>query len=199
MCIQCVVLVGPAVGTRWALQLKRNRESDDKSEYAFQLLSASTDNNICIWDILTGDLVRKFRFPSPVLKVQFDPRNDLRCLVCPMRYAAVLLDINASHKCLPLDSDVNETVVLLFTFYANFSSFFREIWILLLRLTGAASTFTLATQREKFSYWIRIHWKLRPVLRLQWAHQVQPPSKALNLQDVASEYESKSIEPVVFD
>lgn len=75
----------------------------------FQLISASTDNNVCIWDILSGDCEQKFRFPSPVLKVQFDPRNDSRCLVCPMRYAAVLVDINGTHKCLPLDSDVSST------------------------------------------------------------------------------------------
>lgn len=74
--------------------------------YLFQLISASTDNNVCIWDILSGDCEQKFRFPSPVLKVQFDPRNDQRCLVCPMRYAAVLVDINGTHKCLPYDSDV---------------------------------------------------------------------------------------------
>lgn len=73
----------------------------------FQLISASTDNNVCIWDILSGDCEQKFRFPSPVLKVQFDPRNDSRCLVCPMRYAAVLVDINGTHKCLPVDSDVS--------------------------------------------------------------------------------------------
>lgn len=71
-----------------------------------QLLSASTDNNVCIWDVLTGDCVHKYRFPSPVLKVQFDPRNDNRFLVCPMRYAAVLVTIDAEHKCLPLDTDV---------------------------------------------------------------------------------------------
>lgn len=82
----------------------------------FQLLSASTDNNICIWDVLTGELSRKFRFPSPVLKVQFDPRNDARCLVCPMRYAAVLLEFNGTHKCLPLDNDVNIfDAIILFT------------------------------------------------------------------------------------
>lgn len=70
-------------------------------------MSASTDNNVCIWDVLTGDLEQKFRFPSPVLKVQFDPRNDARFLVCPMRYAAVVVDVNGAHKCLPLDSDVS--------------------------------------------------------------------------------------------
>lgn len=72
-----------------------------------QLLSASTDNNVCIWDVLTGELEHKYRFPSPVLKVQFDPRNDNRLLVCPMRYAAVLVEVGGTHRCLPLDSDVS--------------------------------------------------------------------------------------------
>lgn len=89
-----------------------------------QLISASTDNNVCIWDILSGDCEQKFRFPSPVLKVQFDPRNDSRCLVCPMRYAAVLVDINGTHKCLPLDSDVRkfsslESIIIKNHFYCN--------------------------------------------------------------------------------
>lgn len=42
-----------------------------------------------------------------MLKVQFDPRNDARCLVCPMRYAAVLVEVGGSHKCLPVDNDVS--------------------------------------------------------------------------------------------
>lgn len=67
---------------------------------------------MCIWDILTGDCEQKFRFPSPVLKVQFDPRNDQRCLVCPMRYAAVLVDITGTHKCLPYDSDVGSVITI---------------------------------------------------------------------------------------
>ena len=34
-----------------------------------RLVSASTDNCVSVWDVLTGDCVHKFRFPSPVLKV----------------------------------------------------------------------------------------------------------------------------------
>lgn len=93
----------------------------------FQLISASTDNNVCIWDILSGDCEQKFRFPSPVLKVQFDPRNDSRCLVCPMRYAAVLVDINGTHKCLPLDSDVSSMRVPIFGSFLFIRIFFN--WI----------------------------------------------------------------------
>ncbi|XP_055312498.1 retinoblastoma-binding protein 5 homolog [Sitodiplosis mosellana] len=84
------------------------------SRNGHKLISASTDNNVCIWDILSGDCEQKFRFPSPVLKVQFDPRNDARCLVCPMRYAAVLVDINGTHKCLPYDSDGDLNIIASF-------------------------------------------------------------------------------------
>lgn len=69
---------------------------------------------MCIWDILSGECEQKFRFPSPVLKVQFDPRNDSRCLVCPMRFAAVLVEVDGVHKCLPLDSDGDLNIVATF-------------------------------------------------------------------------------------
>ncbi|KAK7491011.1 hypothetical protein BaRGS_00017707, partial [Batillaria attramentaria] len=40
-----------------------------------KLLSAATDNTVSVWDVLTGENERTYRFPSPVLKVQFHPRN----------------------------------------------------------------------------------------------------------------------------
>ncbi|KOB75719.1 Retinoblastoma-binding protein 5 [Operophtera brumata] len=58
------------------------------------LLSASTDHNVCIWDVLSGECEQRYRFPTPILRVQFDPRNNKRFLVCPMRHAALLGDIN---------------------------------------------------------------------------------------------------------
>uniref|UniRef100_A0A1B0GKZ2 Putative wd40 repeat protein n=1 Tax=Lutzomyia longipalpis TaxID=7200 RepID=A0A1B0GKZ2_LUTLO len=74
----------------------------------------STDNNVCIWDILNGDCEYKFRFPSPVLKVQFHPRDSNRFLVCPMRYAAVLVEIGGSHKLVPLDQDGDLNIIATF-------------------------------------------------------------------------------------
>jgi hypothetical protein len=35
-------------------------------------VSASTDNNVCIWDILSGECEQKYRFPSPILKVNLN-------------------------------------------------------------------------------------------------------------------------------
>lgn len=72
-----------------------------------QLLSASTDHNVCIWDVLTGECEQRYRFPTPILRVQFDPRNDRRFLVCPMRHAALLVDTDGEHKILPIDDDVS--------------------------------------------------------------------------------------------
>lgn len=42
-----------------------------------KFLSASTDCVVSVWDVLTGECDYTFRFPSPVLKVQFHPRD--RC------------------------------------------------------------------------------------------------------------------------
>ncbi|EUB64473.1 Retinoblastoma-binding protein [Echinococcus granulosus] len=58
-----------------------------------QLLSASTDNTVSIWNIVTGDCERIFTFPCPVMKVQFNPRNPAEILVCPLRHPPVLTDV----------------------------------------------------------------------------------------------------------
>lgn len=82
------------------------------SRRGHKLASASTDNTVCIWDVLSGECDHKYRFPCPVLKVQFQPRNDNVILVCPMRHAAVLVERNPTtlneeegiaHRVVPLD------------------------------------------------------------------------------------------------
>lgn len=40
-----------------------------------KLVSASTDNIVSQWDVLSGDCDQRFRFPSPILKVQYHPRD----------------------------------------------------------------------------------------------------------------------------
>ncbi|XP_045464658.1 retinoblastoma-binding protein 5 homolog [Harmonia axyridis] len=75
------------------------------SRNGHKIASASTDDTVCIWDVLTGECEQKYRFPCPVLKVQFEPRNMERLLVCPMRHAAVLVDINGGHQVIPIDDD----------------------------------------------------------------------------------------------
>ena len=48
---------------------------DSWSRDGHKLLSAATDNTVSIWDIVSGDCDKTFRFPSPILKVQFHPRD----------------------------------------------------------------------------------------------------------------------------
>ncbi|XKL61376.1 hypothetical protein PGB90_008433 [Kerria lacca] len=79
-----------------------------------KLLSASTDNNVCIWDVLSGECEQRYRFPSPVLKVQFHPRNDKLFLVCPMKHASVLVDLENEHHIIPTDEDSDLMIVASF-------------------------------------------------------------------------------------
>ncbi|XP_044728845.1 retinoblastoma-binding protein 5 homolog [Chrysoperla carnea] len=84
------------------------------SRSGHKLASASTDNTVCIWDILSSDCEQKYRFPCPVLKVQWEPRSLKRLLVCPMRHAAVLVDLDGSHQIIPLDDDGDLNIVASF-------------------------------------------------------------------------------------
>uniref|UniRef100_A0A8C5LUE4 RB binding protein 5, histone lysine methyltransferase complex subunit n=1 Tax=Leptobrachium leishanense TaxID=445787 RepID=A0A8C5LUE4_9ANUR len=80
-----------------------------------KLVSASTDNMVSLWDVLTGDCDQRFRFPSPILKVQFHPRDQNRVLVCPMKSAPVMLSLfDSSHVVLPVDDDSDLNVVASF-------------------------------------------------------------------------------------
>lgn len=76
------------------------------SRNGHKIASASTDDTVCIWEVLSGECEQKYRFPRPVLKVQFEPRSLARLLVCPMRHAAVLVDTNGGHQVIPIDDDV---------------------------------------------------------------------------------------------
>ncbi|XP_070548679.1 retinoblastoma-binding protein 5-like isoform X2 [Ptychodera flava] len=84
------------------------------SRNGHKLLSASTDNMVCIWDVITGECDQRYRFPSPVLKVQFNPRNEKILLVCPMKQAPVVMEQNGSYNVLPLDDDSDMNIVAAF-------------------------------------------------------------------------------------
>uniref|UniRef100_A0A671NFG0 Retinoblastoma-binding protein 5 n=1 Tax=Sinocyclocheilus anshuiensis TaxID=1608454 RepID=A0A671NFG0_9TELE len=80
-----------------------------------KLVSASTDNIVSQWDVLTGDCDQRFRFPSPILKLQYHPRDMDKVLVCPMKSAPVLLTLSdAKHVVLPVDDDSDLNVVAAF-------------------------------------------------------------------------------------
>ncbi len=77
----------------------------------YQLLTASSDNTVCIWHVVSGECMRKYRFPSAFLKVQFNPRNCNEFLVCLLRYPSLLVGADGSYYELPLD-DPNEPNVV---------------------------------------------------------------------------------------
>jgi len=72
-----------------------------------KLSSASTDNTVSVWDVLTGECDYRFRFPSPVLRVQFNPRNTNELLVVPMRHAAVVVNLEGGHKLVPVEDETD--------------------------------------------------------------------------------------------
>ncbi|XP_052803337.1 retinoblastoma-binding protein 5 homolog [Mya arenaria] len=76
-----------------------------------KLLSAATDNTVSIWDVLQGEIEKTFRFPSPILKVQFHPRSSEKFLVCPMKHASVTMNMEVGHKLIPLDDDSDLNIV----------------------------------------------------------------------------------------
>ena len=83
-------------------------------------MSASTDNTVCVFDVSTSDCLAKWRFPAPIMKVQYSPRNDETILVCPTRHPAVVVrmptegDTNKSHTILPLDEDADPNITASF-------------------------------------------------------------------------------------
>ncbi|ESO03604.1 hypothetical protein HELRODRAFT_185612 [Helobdella robusta] len=70
-----------------------------------KILSASTDCMVSIWDVLSGECDQSYRFPSPVLKVQFHPRDSNQFLVVPMKHAAVLMALDGKHRLVPIDEE----------------------------------------------------------------------------------------------
>lgn len=70
-----------------------------------KLLSAATDWNVILWDVYSGEAELRLRFPSPVVKVQYNPRNRHMFMVCPMKHAPTIVMLKGaespSHTLLP--------------------------------------------------------------------------------------------------
>lgn len=75
------------------------------------LLTASTDNTVCIFNVVSGDCIMKYRFPSPFIKVQFNPRDSSTFLVTLLKYPSLLVKRDGTYHELPLD-DPNEPNVV---------------------------------------------------------------------------------------
>ncbi|KAL3312314.1 Retinoblastoma-binding protein 5, partial [Cichlidogyrus casuarinus] len=79
-----------------------------------QLLSASTDNTVAIWNIVNNESEALFTFPCPVMKVQFNPRNSKQILVCPLRSPPVLINVTTSSHSILDDPDGDPNIVATF-------------------------------------------------------------------------------------
>lgn len=79
-----------------------------------KILTASTDNTVTIIDVMSGDCENRFRFPSPVLRIQFHPRDAQRLLVNPLRHAALLVNVEGSHSVVPVEDDSDLNIVASF-------------------------------------------------------------------------------------
>ena len=73
------------------------------------LVSSSTDNTVCVFDVLTSEVIAKWRFSTPVLKVQFNPRNENLILVVPMKHAALIIHLPNSGAAASADKSHKET------------------------------------------------------------------------------------------
>lgn len=84
------------------------------SRNGHKILTASTDNTVSVFDVLSGECENRFRFPSPVLKVQFHPRDPNYILVCPLRHAALLVNQDGVTKIIPAEDDQDLNIVASF-------------------------------------------------------------------------------------
>nr|CAH8852812.1 unnamed protein product [Trichobilharzia regenti] len=77
-----------------------------------KLLSASTDNTVSIWDVLSSACEQTFQFPCPVMKVQFNARKREQFLVCPMRHAPVVITVPSGVPTIIQPEDENDFSVV---------------------------------------------------------------------------------------
>ena len=58
-----------------------------------KLATASSDHTVAVSMVLTGECKHRFRLPSMVNVVQFNPVDDTKLLVCCLRYSSVVINI----------------------------------------------------------------------------------------------------------
>ncbi|CAH8583462.1 unnamed protein product [Schistosoma guineensis] len=77
-----------------------------------KLLSASTDNTVSIWNVLSSACEQTFQFPCPVMKVQFNARKPDQLLVCPMRHAPVVISVPSGAPTIIQPEDENDLSIV---------------------------------------------------------------------------------------
>ena len=85
-----------------------------------KIVSSSVDNTLAVWEVKSGECLKRWWFNAPIMKAQFNRRNDNLIIVCPIRHTPILIEINyktksVQHKCIPSDKDeVDSNVVASF-------------------------------------------------------------------------------------
>ncbi|CAF1023031.1 unnamed protein product, partial [Rotaria sordida] len=75
------------------------------------IATSSTDNTVCIWYTATGRCHTRIScIQSPILRVQFHPRNSSYLLICPMKHPPVLIDNNGKHTIVTIDDEPNDII-----------------------------------------------------------------------------------------
>ncbi|CAF2121317.1 unnamed protein product [Rotaria magnacalcarata] len=75
------------------------------------IATSSTDSTVCIWHTSTGRCHTRIScIQSPILKVQFHPRNSSYLLICPMKHPPVLIDHNGKHTIVTIDDEPNDII-----------------------------------------------------------------------------------------
>ena len=75
------------------------------------IATSSTDNIVCIWNTSTGRCRTRIScIQSPILKVQFHPRNSSYLLICPMKHPPVLMDQHGQHTIVTIDDEPNDII-----------------------------------------------------------------------------------------
>ena len=78
-----------------------------------KIVTASLDNTIAVWLVLRGECIMRWKFPSPILKAQFNPRDDKFVLACLVKHPPLLIEIDykqnsVKHKILPVEREEND-------------------------------------------------------------------------------------------
>ena len=75
------------------------------------IATSSTDNTVCVWHTSTGRCRTRIScLHSPILKIQFHPRNSSYLLICPLKHPPVLIDGAGQHTIVSIDDEPNEIV-----------------------------------------------------------------------------------------
>ncbi|KAG9510143.1 Retinoblastoma-binding protein 5-like protein, partial [Fragariocoptes setiger] len=85
-----------------------------------RLAVVSLDNSVTVWDVTSSKCLLRWEFPSPLVKVQFNPRNDKVILICPYKHPPIILHTSTyedtptqrNHYIVPTDPDDADTTIV---------------------------------------------------------------------------------------